>query len=422
MQDKIIEIKKKKVIEVVLRVCAKRGLPKPYINFDGCSEEDDDQLAHYHPDSNTICISEYQLNRQNLDEIETTTTHELAHIYEYNHDVGFRDEEALNNIANFKPGAGVIHITPNSSKNLSEKKDKIVYSKKQCNKNGCNKRKNLKKCPYCKKMYCPEHIKAVVPSMFLTENYTREEDNHACPDYAEFLYNEEQKRKTTYPYSRIKNKSKDYDLPDVPGRRLSEKELHNLTSRYLSSKTDLTKTKNVKVKRKKGKSEKKIKKRAKQQSIRSYTIPEKHKKEDVTDVINARKEKQKASSAWVSIIIAILIISTIVYLDFSNRIPTEVVPLTLNCSDGTNNNKCSNNKPFFCRNGSLEEKPTICGCPEGKRLYSNNCIDKVQCVDGTLEPDCSTTKPYQCIKGSLISKASVCGCPDNQIIKAESCI
>ena len=35
------------------------------------------------------------------------------------------------------------------------------------------------------------------------------------------------------------------------------------------------------------------------------------------------------------------------------------------------------------------------------------------CGDGTLQDSCSLRKPYFCFEGSLIEKASICGCPEN---------
>ena len=70
----------------------------PSFNFYGCPDEEENQLAHYHPDSNTICISKRQLNLQSFDELRNTMVHEAAHILECNHDDNFSKENFINNL------------------------------------------------------------------------------------------------------------------------------------------------------------------------------------------------------------------------------------------------------------------------------------------------------------------------------------
>jgi len=62
----LLELKKKKFLEAVSRICENRNLPLPYVNFDGCPAENGDQLAHYHSDVNMICISKRQLTALNF--------------------------------------------------------------------------------------------------------------------------------------------------------------------------------------------------------------------------------------------------------------------------------------------------------------------------------------------------------------------
>jgi uncharacterized protein YkwD len=80
------------------------------------------------------------------------------------------------------------------------------------------------------------------------------------------------------------------------------------------------------------------------------------------------------------------------------------------CQDGTPRSKCSENKPYLCTFTGLKKDPSNCGCPNGERLYKNNCIKVVKCSDGTFEPECSKNKPKQCLGGSLIDNAILCGC------------
>jgi predicted metal-dependent hydrolase len=106
----LLETKKKKFIEVVNRICENRNLPVPYINFDGCPEENEDQLAHYHSDVNMICISKRQLTVLNFDDLEEVAAHEVAHILEPNHDTNFIREENINKQVGWIPPPGVVVI------------------------------------------------------------------------------------------------------------------------------------------------------------------------------------------------------------------------------------------------------------------------------------------------------------------------
>ncbi|MBD3362020.1 hypothetical protein GF358_04495 [Candidatus Woesearchaeota archaeon] len=49
-------------------------------------------------------------------------------------------------------------------------------------------------------------------------------------------------------------------------------------------------------------------------------------------------------------------------------------------------------------------------------------VDIRRCNDGTLYNECSVQKPYYCLDGNIIKKASVCGCPKNQIASYENCV
>lgn len=93
-----LETKKQYVLYVVEVISRSRNLPMPSFNFYGCPDEEENQLAHYHPDSNTICISKRQLNLQSFDELRNTMVHEAAHILECNHDDNFSKENFINNL------------------------------------------------------------------------------------------------------------------------------------------------------------------------------------------------------------------------------------------------------------------------------------------------------------------------------------
>ena len=92
------------------------------------------------------------------------------------------------------------------------------------------------------------------------------------------------------------------------------------------------------------------------------------------------------------------------------------------CEDGAKIDSCSNEKPLYCSINGLKEEPAKCGCPSGKRLYQNQCINEVKCSDGTYEPECSKNKPKQCVNGKLVDNPEVCNCPENYKVKDKKCV
>lgn len=55
--------------------------------------------------------------------------------------------------------------------------------------------------------------------------------------------------------------------------------------------------------------------------------------------------------------------------------------------------------------------------------YDNSGFSSLFCGDGTLNGACSINKkPFFCSDGILVEKASVCGCPSSTVIKGDSCI
>lgn len=108
---RVLQKKKDRVIEIVKIVCKTEGLSIPKVNFDGCPEETDRQLGHYHPDKNKICISEFQLDKlKSMRDVETTTIHELAHMIEPKHGGWHSQTMALFRSKAWKPPRGLIHI------------------------------------------------------------------------------------------------------------------------------------------------------------------------------------------------------------------------------------------------------------------------------------------------------------------------
>ncbi|MDK2796308.1 MAG: hypothetical protein PWQ22_531 [Archaeoglobaceae archaeon] len=48
-------------------------------------------------------------------------------------------------------------------------------------------------------------------------------------------------------------------------------------------------------------------------------------------------------------------------------------------------------------------------------------IDKPKCEDGTVYGSCSINKPYYCLNGTLVKKASICGCSKDEVAKGDDC-
>ena len=136
IEIQLLELKKKEFIDVVSRICENRNLPRPYVNFDGCPAENADQLAHYHPDVNMICISKRQLTVLNFDDINEVVAHEVAHILELNHGDKFDKEYVKNKICGWEPPAGVVVIYGNQKVEpvSKEARDKIEKTFKRLQK------------------------------------------------------------------------------------------------------------------------------------------------------------------------------------------------------------------------------------------------------------------------------------------------
>lgn len=201
----VLETKRKKFAETVIKVCKKRGLPLPHINFDGCEQETGDSLAHCHEGGTMICVSERQLLQQNFDQIEKTAAHEAAHIKEFNHNPSFQREEELSNISSFEPKGGISVSTPGVYKRIEDidkkyKNKKPTKENKQCYK--CNSSKNLHECGHCKNKFCEEHINPILPGRYGGDNLSKflinhsehdyKENTHPCPGYVDFLREEKE--------------------------------------------------------------------------------------------------------------------------------------------------------------------------------------------------------------------------------------
>ncbi len=181
----VLEKKKDKVIEVVLKVCDVYKLKIPKINFKGCSQETQDQLAHYHPDLHKICISEHQLHKQSLHGIESTAYHEVTHILVPDHGGKFRRMKAEMSTATWRPPLGVVYIIGDDKRKVHREEKGEVEDKIRCNYHLCRKKIKLQQCVLCKRYFCKDHIKPVRPGAPSIDN--KEPDYHPCPAYVDFI-------------------------------------------------------------------------------------------------------------------------------------------------------------------------------------------------------------------------------------------
>ncbi len=93
--------------------------------------------------------------------------------------------------------------------------------------------------------------------------------------------------------------------------------------------------------------------------------------------------KLKKLKVLVYLIIIIVVLDALVLLYFlkpnfdffekSNNITEKVTTNGLACKDGTPNEKCSIEKPYYCYKGELLKKAFTCGCPIGYKADFQDC-------------------------------------------------
>lgn len=221
------EAKKEKVIEVVDLVCKRYEISKPKLNFKGCPEETQDELAHYHFGEHKICISELQLNKlKTLTDVENTTYHELTHILVQEHGGEFNNTMNTFKVDTWHPPRGAMYITHENLKEankIKSKPAKIRIDKTRCNYHLCRKRTKLYQCSHCKNYYCKDHKEPIEPAN-LTSEWSKKDHSktsyHPCPQYVDFL--KKQKERQTDEYGKALdiltgkyNPKIDIEQPDV---------------------------------------------------------------------------------------------------------------------------------------------------------------------------------------------------------------
>lgn len=109
--------------------------------------------------------------------------------------------------------------------------------------------------------------------------------------------------------------------------------------------------------------------------------------DDRVEVINnkeTKKEHDKNKKSKIKVLVFLILIIIIVDLstffyylypipnfnDFSDNSGDNK---ELICKDGTPNEKCSQEKPYYCYNGELVKKAFTCGCPKGYKVDFQDC-------------------------------------------------
>lgn len=149
-------MKQKKFEEAVIAASQALGVPIPHINFEVCPHEGPFDLAHFHPDSYTICVSRTQLNMMNFDDIHNAATHEVAHTLELAHDTRFVKIQENTKTKIWKPGSGMNVIRggkPTKKVNVRKK-----VKRGECKYHPCEM-KGTFICDYCGGRFCENHAK-----------------------------------------------------------------------------------------------------------------------------------------------------------------------------------------------------------------------------------------------------------------------
>ncbi len=134
------------------------------------------------------------------------------------------------------------------------------------------------------------------------------------------------------------------------------------------------------------------------------------------------EKTEKGPSPLIIILMAAIALGALLYFFYHPGAEITTTDEVERCEDGAVYGECSSDKPYYCKNGTLIERPEICGCPPDHELKDGECQEIKRCEDGTRYGKCSTEKPLYCENGSLIEKPSLCGCPEETTLKNDTCV
>lgn len=205
-KDKVLEIKKKRFLDGVVRAAKSLGVHTPKVQFweDKCPDDTGNEMAHIHLELALICVSEKRLREMDYDDIEDTATHEVTHLSDKtpednsNHSPDFYRRHDNVKVSSWRPeGAGVVVIDGGARTSKSKHKpEKRKIDKTVCNRyNFCEEKKGLRECSYCKDWYCSKHCIPFEPSL---GHYAGDDSGHPCADYTDYKIKEREEQDRRY--------------------------------------------------------------------------------------------------------------------------------------------------------------------------------------------------------------------------------
>jgi len=195
-EERLLEMKKG-VFENAVRRCAKElGLdyaPKVSVTETPCPMSSGNEIAHIHPEEGIICIWQSKLAVLDFDTIEQVAAHEVAHLVSVKHGgLHARTQSELQQKI-WRPPGGVVVIDGSEKgvKHGRRSKVKKRVSKNVCAYHDCNVKTRLRKCKFCGRYFCNDHINPAPPSFPFSRDPVKmqmwREPGHPCPEHYDDL-------------------------------------------------------------------------------------------------------------------------------------------------------------------------------------------------------------------------------------------
>ncbi len=192
-RSKILEIKKKAFENAVRKYSKELGLDRPLIvsiTEPPCPYSSPNEIAHIHLDKGVICIRKKKLESIDIDTIEDTADHEVAHLVSPYHDTKHENAQITLKIRGLSPppGVAIVHGGERENSKLTINSKKYEYIKNVCSYYSCKKGTDLHKCKYCGEKFCTEHLSPKNPLLPPFEGKPEKLEKwrkigHPCSDY-----------------------------------------------------------------------------------------------------------------------------------------------------------------------------------------------------------------------------------------------
>lgn len=219
VNDKLLDIKKKRFENDVKKYAKNIRVSAPRIEFCDCPEFTGNEVAHIHSDYKKICISERILCEMTFEEIDETASHEVEHIRDKQpednpiHSRIFYERLEETRLKYWKPEhPGIVitrgneKVTKPTGKSKPFKPDKISCNYYQ----GCDKTIGLEQCALCKRFFCEDHILPSETSIGVERiDQKFSSKNHPCPEYS--VLPDSKKREFITYFIALKNYKKDLE-------------------------------------------------------------------------------------------------------------------------------------------------------------------------------------------------------------------